>query len=333
LVGHDEDLALYGGTDFLTRAVKRGFSGVTLAGLVAWPLRPDSLHHGAVPPGAHLAEMERLYEKHAATLERRGDEALRAREGLLDRQRRRVRRLSEEKERIRGELDRLAAQFNGLLSRLSAQRARNRAFIQQAAHQLRTPLTVVRGESALGLERPRDAADYRETLARVRRAAEQMSHRVDELFVLAEAEAGQRPSLTDDVELDGLALECSDLLRGRAQAERRTLELRRVDPVLVRGNATLLREALVELLANAIKHGAAERPVAVSVYREDGDAVLSVSSGGPRWVPAENGTEPGAPDTHGLGLAIVRWIADVHHGTLRHEYEDGANVFAVRWPV
>ncbi|HKI95281.1 MAG TPA: histidine kinase dimerization/phospho-acceptor domain-containing protein [Gemmatimonadales bacterium] len=231
------------------------------------------------------------------------------------------------------ELDRLAAQFNGLLSRLSAQRARNRAFIQQAAHQLRTPLTVVRGESALGLERPRDAADYRETLARVRRAAEQMSHRVDELFVLAEAEAGQRPSLTDDVELDGLALECTDLLRGRAQAERRTLELHRVEPVLVRGNATLLREALVELLANAIKHGAAERPVAVSVYQEDGEAVLSVSSGGPRWVPVENGVEPGAPDTHGLGLAIVRWIADVHHGTLRHEYADGANVFAVRWPA
>jgi signal transduction histidine kinase len=235
------------------------------------------------------------------------------------------------------ELDRLAAQFNGLLARLSAQRARNHAFIQQAAHQLRTPLTVVRGESALGLERPRDPAGYREARARVRRAADQMSHRVDELFVLAEAEAGQRPALTDDVELDGLALECTDLLRGRAQAEHRALELDRVEPVLARGNAILLREALVELLANAINHGSPERPVAVSVYRTDGEAAIAVSSGGEPWVPTSNGAEPGAggaaaPDTHGLGLAIVRWIAEVHHGALRHDYLDGANVFTLAWP-
>lgn len=231
------------------------------------------------------------------------------------------------------ELDRLAAQFNGLLARLSAQRARNRAFIQQAAHQLRTPLTVVRGESALGLERPRDAAQYRDTLARVRRAADQMSHRVDELFVLADAEAGVRPALTDAVELDGVALECTDLMRGRAQAERRALELRRVEPARARGNAVLVREALIELLANAITYGAADGTVGVSAYRENGEARLEVVSGGAPWSPPAPSGEGDADSSHGLGLSIVRWIADVHGGELRHAYRDGANVFTLAWPA
>ncbi len=231
------------------------------------------------------------------------------------------------------ELDRLATQFNGLLARLAAQRARYHAFIQQAAHQLRTPLTVVRGETALGLDRPREAAHYRDTLTRVRRAAEQMAHRVDELFLLAEAEAGQPPTLADDVELDGLALECTDLMRGRAQAEHRTLELARVEPSQVRGNLVLLREAMVELLANAITHGTTGHPVAVSVYRDGAVAHLAVASGGAPWTPACDNGEHGAPDTHGLGLAIVRWIAEVHGGALQHEYRNGANVFALVWPT
>src|SRR5258706_7350043 len=114
------------------------------------------------------------------------------------------------------ELDQLATHFNALLDRLALARATNLRFLGHAAHQLRTPLTIVRGESALGLERPRVTEDYRAALRRIDLAAEQMSRPVADLFLLAEAEAGERPALTAGVELDGIAVEAVDLMRGRA---------------------------------------------------------------------------------------------------------------------
>jgi methyl-accepting chemotaxis protein len=101
------------------------------------------------------------------------------------------------------EIDRLAQHFNALLTRLADLRQQNRDFLSRAAHQLKTPLTLVRGESELGLERERDVEAYRAILGRIGRAADQMTHRVDDLFLLARAEAGDQPPLTDAIELDG----------------------------------------------------------------------------------------------------------------------------------
>jgi len=227
------------------------------------------------------------------------------------------------------ELDHLAAQFNDLLIRLAEARDRNRAFLVQAAHQLKTPLTIVRGESELGLERDREAGTYREILERVRRAADQMAHRVDGLFLLAQAEAGERPSLTDDVELDGLALECADLMRGRAQRSRHPLELGRVEPGSARGNYHLLREALLELLENALKYASPEAAVRISAYGDAARARLAVSSAG----PAFDATPSERSDGRGLGLSIVRWIAEQHGGVLTCDRAHDANTFSITWPI
>src|SRR6185312_16238789 len=140
---------------------------------------------------------------------------------------------------------------------------RNRQFVQRAAHQLKTPLTVVLGEADLSLSGGdgEGAAGMR----RVRTAARQMRRRVDELLLLAEAQTGEQVPLDDEVELDGLALECADLMRGRAAQLSRSLMLGRVEPITVRGSERLLREALVELIENACRHGSAEPAIQVSV--------------------------------------------------------------------
>lgn len=231
------------------------------------------------------------------------------------------------------EIDRLADRFNGLLERLADARDRNHTFLARAAHQLKTPLTVLRGESALGLERPRDNETYQAILERVRRAADQMSHRVEDLFLLAQAEAGERPPIRDTVELDGLALECTDLMRGRAQQAQRTLELDRVDGDVARGNEFLLREALLELIENAVRHGGAERPIRVSAYCERERAHLQVASAGPPIPSAVVESPSSSSGDRGLGLSILRWIARVHGGTLSYRAGDNANVFDLAWPA
>jgi signal transduction histidine kinase len=222
------------------------------------------------------------------------------------------------------ELDQLAAHFNGLLDRLAGARETSRRFLAQAAHQLRTPLTVVRGESSLGLDRPHTSDDYRAALRRINLAAEQMSRRVNELFLLAEAEAGELPTLTDRVELDGLVMEAADLMRGRATGLGRSLEFGGMADVQVLGAESLLREAVMELLENACRHGSAEQPVMISVSRVGSRALVEVTNAGP---PFPEGS------TEGLGLSVVHWVTEIHGGTVGIKRQGATNAVTLDLPT
>lgn len=231
------------------------------------------------------------------------------------------------------ELDRLADRFNGLLGRLAEARTRNRRFVAQAAHQIRTPLTLVRGEAQLSLEGSRQPGEYVDALRRIGAAAEQMAHRVDELFLLAHAEAGEAPPLTDEVELDGLVFECTDLMRGRAHVAGRTLEIERAQSVTARGNQVLLREAVVELIENALRHGSDRGSIRVSAYVDGGRANLVVANYGERLTMPDRREPPADERNAKLGLSIVGWIAEVHGGELQYRGDNGENRVAVVWPV
>jgi len=230
------------------------------------------------------------------------------------------------------EVDRLAEQFNGLLARLEASQLRNRHFLRQAAHQIKTPLTLVLGEADLSLERARASEDHRQALKRIRTAAEQMRRRVEDLLLLAHAEAGDRPPLDEVVELDGLVLECGDLMRARAQALERRLELARADAVAVRGNEDLLREAVLELIENACRHGGGEAPIRISAFAEGATAILEVASNGAP-LPLARPVDGPAPDGGGLGLAIVSWIGQEHRGELRYRHDGGVNCYSLVLPL
>ena len=231
------------------------------------------------------------------------------------------------------EVDRLAEQFNGLLARLEASQLRNRRFLRQAAHQIKTPLTLVLGEADLSLERARASEDHQQALKRIRTAAEQMRRRVDDLLLLAHAEAGDRPPLDQVVELDGLVLECADLMRARAQALERRLELARAEPVAVRGNEDLLREAVLELIENACRHGGGEAPIRISAFSEGATAILEVASNGPALPLPPQAPHGGSPDAGGLGLTIVSWIGQEHRGELRYRHDAGVNHYSLVLPL
>ena len=226
------------------------------------------------------------------------------------------------------ELDRLARQFNRLLDRLEQAQLRNRGFVQRAAHQLKTPLTVVLGEADLSLSGSDDAFTRAQGMRRVRTAAHQMRRRVDELLLLAEAQAGEQAPLDDVVELDGLVLECADLMRSRAAQTSHGIALGEVEPITVRGSARLLREALMELIENACRHAAPEPDIRVSVYAEGEVAWLAVAAGGPPVAEARLEAAPAEENTN-LGLTIVRWIAGQHGGRLEYRHAGGLNIFAL----
>jgi signal transduction histidine kinase len=228
------------------------------------------------------------------------------------------------------ELDELSARFNNLLGRLQSAQESNRRFLAEVAHQIRTPLTIVRGESTLGLGRPRENEEYRQALRRIGQAAEQMGYRVKDLLLLAEAQVSGPPPVDQEVDLDGLALECAELMNGRAREEGRGLRLDRVEPVTAHGNPQLLQEVLVELLDNALRHGDPGTEITISAYLEAGQASLEVASEGPQM--DREGVGSGT-DQEGLGLSIIQWIADLHAGRLSHSRRDQLNLFTFRWPA
>jgi signal transduction histidine kinase len=225
------------------------------------------------------------------------------------------------------EIDSLAAAFNGLLDRLDDAQQRNRRFVREAAHQIRTPLTLVLGEAGDGLAHDERSADQtRAALSRVRTAAEQMRRRVDELFLLAQAQAGAHVRLEDNVELDDLVLECTDLMRARAKASGCALAIGQAENVTVRGNGPLLQEALVELIENACRHGEPGGTVTVSAAASDQAALLTVESAGE---PFTRAATTGSSVPEGLGLPIVEWIARTHGGELRLAHANARNVATV----
>ena len=230
------------------------------------------------------------------------------------------------------ELDDLAGRFNGLLDRLEQARRVNRSFLAQAAHQLRTPLTVVRGESEFGLDRSRSPEEYRQILDRIRLAAGHMSQRVSDLFLLAQADAGEVPPLQDMIEVDGLLLECVDLMRGRARATSHPLQFGRVEPAELAGNEMLLRESLLELIENACRHADEGAPIVVDGYAEEGAIRIEVTSRGAPLADEVLSARPGSDGERGLGLSIIRWITQAHGGRLEYDHQGRAGRFTLVLP-
>ncbi|MGD8327870.1 MAG: histidine kinase dimerization/phospho-acceptor domain-containing protein [Acidobacteriota bacterium] len=236
------------------------------------------------------------------------------------------------------EIGQLTTRFNELLSRLETAQGNSRRFLAEVAHQIKTPLTLVKGEASLLLDRSPKSQDYETALRRIGRAADQIDYRVRDLLLLAEARIGSAPAVRDTIELDTLAVECAELMSGRAHEEGYELRLARVDPVEACGNAQLLREALVELLENAVRHGAQRTTIEISAYLQGNVANLAVSSAG---LPFASPSIPGHADPagtpeavreQGLGLSIVGWIARVHDGEVVHRHVGDRNVVGLRWP-
>jgi signal transduction histidine kinase len=288
---------------------------VLLVGIVAWYVTGRALR----PVEAIRAEVEAIS---ATSLDRRVPEP-----------------------RSHDEVARLAATMNQMLDRLENASARQRRFVSDASHELRSPVAAIRTTGEVALAHP-DQADWPTVVRRMLGEDSRMEQIVAELVVLAREDEGVTPVPDTEVDLDEIVLEEARRVAGGAVAVR----TERVSAGRVRGSDELLTRAVRNLLDNATRH--AEHTVAVSLTTTGDEVVLVVDDDGPGVAPEDRERvferftrldEGRARDAGGLGLglAMVRSIVTHHGGSVTAgRAEDlptgpglGGARFEVRLPV
>jgi heavy metal sensor kinase len=223
------------------------------------------------------------------------------------------------------EFGQLAQVLNDLFARLEKAFQQQRQFLSDAAHELRTPAAILRSQADVALEKLRSAGEYAETLGAMRTEAEHLSAIVDDLLLIARAEAAQLPIARNLVDLMEIADESCRAVRPLAESRNLVLNWRVGEEVSVHGDPRLLRRAIMNLLTNAVKYTPPGGSISVAVAAHPPLASLVVVDTG-RGVEAEDlprifdrfyrGAGRAGTDSEGagLGLAIVKMIAELHGG-------------------
>lgn len=237
------------------------------------------------------------------------------------------------------EVGRLARTMNAMLDRLEASAGRQRRFVADASHELRSPLTVIQATLEVALAHPEESS-WPAVAGEALEEARRLERLVEDLLVLARADEGSLVPRRDVVDLDEVVM--SEARRLRVGAMRVVPDLHRVSAGRVVGDRDQLRRVVHNLLDNAGRHACSAVSVDLHVV---GDGVaLTVADDGP-------GIPPGARDRvfdrfvrldearslddggTGLGLAIVKEIVHLHGGTIEvADSVEGAR-FVVRLPV
>jgi signal transduction histidine kinase len=238
------------------------------------------------------------------------------------------------------EIARLARTMNDMLVRVDLAAERQRRFIADASHELRSPLARIRSELEVDLAHP-EAADFASSHRSVLEETTGLQRLVDDLLHLARSDAGVPTSVRQEpVDLDDIVLRNVQRLRA---ARNGSIDISGVTAAQVVGDVDQLSRAVANLIDNAARH--ARSNIAITLAEHDGQAVLTVTDDGPGIPPEQrervferftrlDDARSAATGGTGLGLAIVRDVVERHHGSVVIDpmYREGAR-FIVTLPI
>jgi heavy metal sensor kinase len=242
------------------------------------------------------------------------------------------------------ELGRLAAVFNDAFARLERSFEQLRRFTADASHELRTPLTAMRSVGEVGLRERRDAVAYREIIGSMLEETDRLGRLVEGLLTLSRADGGNVLLRREDVDLAELVREVTGQLGVLAEEKRQSFAVDASGPVAAWVDRSVIRQALINLVDNAVK------------YTPPGGSVrISVRNGGPGPTVEVTDTGSGIPPEHhdrvfdrfyridkarsrdlggaGLGLSIARWAVEAHGGRIDlNSVEGRGSTFRITLP-
>ncbi|GBD86674.1 sensor protein CzcS precursor [bacterium BMS3Abin03] len=253
-----------------------------------------------------------------------------------------VRKIGEEnlKERLPvinpdDELGNLAHVFNDMLERIQKSFERLKRFTSDAAHELRTPLTAIRSIGEVGLQDYKDAKHYREIIGSMLEENRRLTHLVDNLLFLSRADAKTLDKHLIKLELKSFTQETVEFIQALAEEKNQIIIIRAEKEITVIADRALLKQALLNLLDNAIKYSPENSEIIVSVDTEHNNAAfIEVKDNGPgipeehhekifeRFYRVDKGRSREMGGS-GLGLAIARWAVTAQGGKLTMESKTG----------
>lgn len=242
--------------------------------------------------------------------------------------------------KIEDEVGRLAATFDEMLDRLEAAFKREKQFTSDASHELRTPIAIISAHAEESLRGNKNPMDYEESMEIILRESKKMGQIVSQLLMLTRGDAGKYKSEIENINLSVILRDVVEDMRDFADKSGVALYSAIVSNLSIEADQTLITRMLINLIDNSIKYSQKGGWVKVSLSAENSFARITVEDNGigisqndlphifERFYRADkvrtrNGT--------GLGLSIVKWIVELHDGSIHVTSEkDSGTAFDIR---
>jgi heavy metal sensor kinase len=226
------------------------------------------------------------------------------------------------------EIQRLVQSFNAMVRRLNESFQHMRKFNADAAHELRTPLAILQGETEVALRVPNLPEEIYSVLTSNLEELDRLTRMVNDMLTLAEAEAGRQVLVLESVDISLLLKDLIDQLHLLAADRNIQFDLRCIPELWVEADKLWIRRALINLLDNAIKYSKNGGTIEVSAERDGLTARLAIKDNGIGILPADlpyifnrlYRSDPARSRVSGgvgLGLALVKWIVEAHKGAIQ----------------
>ncbi len=248
--------------------------------------------------------------------------------------------------RTRDEVHRLAITLNEMIARLEEAFRRQRRFVADASHELRTPVAVIRSMTELALFEELTLQEYKQMLGNINIETERLGHLISDLLALARSDEGKTLLELEPVQFDKLVEGVAAYAEVLAIEHQIALHVQAVEPVVILGDEARLIQMLINLLDNAIIYTNAGGQVTISVEKKGTTACLTVRDTGigiapehlPHLFERFYRVDPARVRTDGnssgLGLSIVEWVVHAHKGSIKVESQVGqGSTFTVILPL
>ena len=248
-------------------------------------------------------------------------------------------------ERTQGEIRQLAETFNEMFGRLETSFEHERQFTSDASHELRTPVAVITSQAEYSLLPDATPEEQREGLEVILEQARKMSALISQLLMLTRADSGTQQLTMSPVDLSLLASMTAEQCREAAARRQIRLDCEIAPGIMTEGDQASLVRVFLNLLENAIQYGRPGGFVKLTLAVQNDFAVCSIADDGigiarenleriwQRFYRVDPSRNPGGSNT-GLGLSLVKWIIEAHHGTIEAESGLGkGSCFTFRLPL